>query len=104
MLKHIVMWKLKDSANGKSKQENAQELKSRLEALVGQIEVLRSLEVGINDLYTDASYDMVLTTTFANEADMKAYATNPLHVAVSNFCKTIRETRVTVDYFFDENA
>ncbi len=103
------MWKLKDSANGKSKQENAQELKSRLEALVGKIDVLRSLEVGINDLYTDASYtdasyDMVLTTTFDNEADMKAYATNPLHVAVSNFCKTIRESRVTVDYFFDEKA
>lgn len=98
MIKHIVMWKFKDSANGKTKQENALEMKAKLENLVGKIDVLRSLEVGSNELYTDASYDMVLTTTFDNEADMKAYADHPLHVEVSTFCKSIRLSRVTVDY------
>ncbi len=99
MIKHIVMWKFKDSTNGKSKTENALEMKAKLENLVGEIDVLRSLEVGINDLYTDASYDMVLTTTFDSEADMKIYASHPLHVDVSNFCKSIRTSRVTVDYY-----
>lgn len=98
MIKHIVMWKFKDSANGKTKQENALEMKAKLENLVGKIDVLRSLEVGSNELHTDASYDMVLTTTFDNEADMKAYAAHPLHVEVSTFCKSIRLARVTVDY------
>lgn len=99
MIKHIVMWKFKDSANGKSKTENALEMKAKLENLVGKIDVLRSLEVGINDLYTDASYDMVLTTTFDSEDDIKNYAADPLHVEVSNFCKSIRTSRVTVDYY-----
>lgn len=99
MIKHIVMWKFKDSANGKSKTENALEMKAKLENLVGKIDVLRSLEVGINDLYTDASYDMVLTTTFDSEYDIKNYAADPLHVEVSNFCKSIRTSRVTVDYY-----
>lgn len=93
------MWKFKDSANGKTKKENMLEMKARLESLVGQIAELRSLEVGINDIYSDASYDIVLITTFDNEAAMKAYAINPLHVAVSTFCKSVRESRVTVDFY-----
>ncbi|MBO5974624.1 MAG: Dabb family protein [Paludibacteraceae bacterium] len=98
MLKHIVMWKLKESANGKTKEENALLLKEKLEALVGEIAELRSLEVGINAIESDASYDIVLTTTFDNEADLKSYAVNPKHVLVSDFCSSIRESRVVVDY------
>ena len=98
MLKHIVMWKLKESANGKTKEENALLLKEKLEALVGEIAELRSLEVGINAIESDASYDIVLTTTFDNEADLKSYAVNPRHVLVSDFCSSIRESRVVVDY------
>lgn len=98
MLKHIVMWKLKEHANGKTKKENALLLKEKLENLVGEIDELRSLEVGINVIETEASYDLVLTTTFDNEADLKSYATNPKHVLVSEFCSSIRESRVVVDY------
>ena len=98
MLKHIVMWKLKESANGKTKEENALLLKEKLEALVGEIAELRSLEVGINAIESNASYDIVLTTTFDKEADLKSYAVNPKHVLVSDFCSSIRESRVVVDY------
>jgi hypothetical protein len=99
MLKHIVMWKLKEVANGKTKKENALLLKEKLESLVGEIAELRSLEVGVNDIESDASYDVVLTTTFDCEADLKSYAVNPKHVLVSEFCGSIRESRVVVDYF-----
>ena len=37
MLKHIVMWKFKDFAEGKSKIENAQWMKEHLESLIGVI-------------------------------------------------------------------
>lgn len=93
------MWKLKDSANGKTKAENALILKEKLEALVGEISVLRSLEVGVNALSDGGAYDLVLITTFDNEDDLKTYANDPKHVKVSEFCQTIRETRVVVDYF-----
>ncbi|MBO7255630.1 MAG: Dabb family protein [Paludibacteraceae bacterium] len=100
MIKHIVMWKFKDFANGKSKLENAMEMKSKLESLVGEIDVLRSLEVGINNINSESSYDMVLTTTFDNENNMKSYAKHPSHLKVSEFCKSIRISRVCVDYYF----
>lgn len=92
------MWKLKESANGKTKKENALLLKEKLENLVGEIAELRSLEVGINAIDSEASYDLVLSTTFDNEEDLKSYANNPKHVLVSEFCGSIRESRVVVDY------
>ena len=48
MLKHIVMWRFIDGANGKSKKEHALWVKENLEALVGVIPEIRSLEVGVN--------------------------------------------------------
>ena len=49
MLKHIVMWKLKEFAEGKTKAENALIMKENLERLVGIVPEIISLQVGIND-------------------------------------------------------
>ena len=59
MVKHIVMWKIQ-GVNGQSKEETAQEIKRTLEDLNGKIEGLIHLEVGIDFLQSDASYDVVL--------------------------------------------
>ena len=48
MIKHIVLWRLKDHAMGASKKENAEKLKSLLEALRDTIKEIKHLEVGIN--------------------------------------------------------
>ena len=48
MLKHIVVWKLKDFAEGASKDENAHKMKALLEGLKKKIKVIKTLEVGIN--------------------------------------------------------
>ena len=58
MVKHIVMWKIQ-GVNGQSKEETAQEIKRTLEDLNGKIEGLIHLEVGIDFLQSDASYDVV---------------------------------------------
>ena len=47
MLRHIVMWKLKDFADGKSRSENAQKAKEMLEALSGVVKEIKGIDVGI---------------------------------------------------------
>lgn len=99
MLKHIVMWKLKESALGKSNAENAQILKERLENLVGKITEIRSLQVGINVKKSDMAYDAVLVSAFENEEALETYKKHPEHMKVSAFCKEIRESRTFVDFY-----
>ena len=77
-LKHIVMWRLQDFAEGRSKAENARWMKEHLEALVGQIPELLSAEVGINIKESEASYDAVLTATFRSLAELETYTNQRL--------------------------
>lgn len=98
MLKHIVMWKLKSEAEGKTKAENALWLKQHLEALLGIVPSLRSMEVGINVKESESAYDAVLISTFDNQEGLEAYKVHPAHLQISGYCKKIREGRVEVDY------
>ena len=58
MIKHIVLWKLKDEANGLSKNENAKAIKQKLESLKDKIEGLVNIEVGIDFLHSAESADL----------------------------------------------
>ena len=87
MLKHIVMWKLKEFAEGKTKAENAQFMKENLERLVGIIPEIKSLQVGINEKISDMAYDAVLISTFEDAEALARYKEHPEHVKVSNYCK-----------------
>ena len=98
MLKHIVMWRFVDGAEGKSKEEHALWMKEHLEALVGVVPQIRTLEVGINCCQSETSYDAVLISTFDNKEAMEQYKVHPAHVAVSEYCKKVRESRVDIDY------
>lgn len=95
MIKHIVMWKFKEG-----EQENMLIFRDRLLALRGQIPEIRAMEVGINCNPSDRSYDAVLVSEFDSLDALKAYSVNPLHVEVSKFCKSIRESSVSCDYEF----
>lgn len=98
MLKHIVMWKFKDEAEGHSKAENCVLVKKQLEALPALIPVIRSLEVGINVVPATMAWDMVLVTEFASKEDLDLYAMHPEHVKVSEYVGKVRTDRAVVDY------
>lgn len=100
MIKHIVMWKLKDVAEGKTKAENAETMKKLLEDLPSKIDELKSAEVGINILEgnEDAICDVVLTVSCSNEKDLQAYAVHPDHQKVVSFIKKVVNERRVVDY------
>jgi heme-degrading monooxygenase HmoA len=91
MITHIVFFKIKDPHNVKKASEVLQGLK-------GKIPQLRHLEVGIDILHSDRSYDIALVTKFDSLEDMKAYQTHPVHEEVSNYMVSVRESSVTVDY------
>lgn len=91
------MWKFRRDLE-ETPEQIALEMKSRLEALVGRIDGLLRAEVGVNIKETASSYDAVLTADFPSFETMEAYKVHPLHVAVSDYCKSRRLERVDVDY------
>ena len=96
MIKHVVMWKFKPGT-----EKEASEFLQALRDLDGKIPELRSMEIGRNE---GSAYncDAVLITTFDDFEGLHAYATNPLHVAASSLCKSIRVSRHAVDFVIDE--
>ena len=98
MFKHIVIWKLKDFAEGASKAENAQKIKALLERLKPKIKQIKHLEVGIDMSNTESSYDVVLYTEFDSSQDHEAYQNHPEHVSAADFVGKVRLERILVDY------
>ncbi len=101
MIKHVVMWKLKNVAEGASREQNAKKMKHDLEALKKKISVIRHIEVGINAVPSDAACDVVLISEFATEKDLDAYQKHPEHLKIADFVGKVRESRAVVDYQTD---
>ena len=98
MIKHIVMWKLKDYAEGATKQENILKVKSLLEALPEKIDFIREMQVNINVNPKESMYDAVLISAFDSLEDVERYRVHPEHKKISSFVALIREGRASVDY------
>lgn len=98
MIKHIVMWKLRETAEGNDRAHNALLAKAKLEALAGRIPGLLKIEVGINFCEEDAAADIVLYSEFTDRAALDAYQVHPEHEAVKTFVMAIKSARHMVDY------
>jgi hypothetical protein len=100
MIKHIVMWKLKDFAEGGTKAENARKIKQLLEGLKDSIKEIRRVEVGLNISAIESidAFDVVLNIEFDNVEDLKAYQKHPEHLRVGDFIGKVRLERKVVDY------
>jgi hypothetical protein len=83
MVKHIILWTLKDELSKEEKETVKQGIKEGLEGLAGQIPGLTEIHVNINGLET-SNADLMLDSTFTDEAALKAYSVHPLHVAVAD--------------------
>ena len=95
MVKHIVMFKLTGTAE--ERRHVAQQFKAALEALPQVIDVLQSIEVGINENAAE-TWDVVLTAIVPTMADVDTYARHPAHVAAAGLLAGHREARACVDY------
>ena len=97
MIKHIVMWKLKDEAHGNDKATNAKLIKEKLEALSGKIEGLLKIEVGI-DFLGGGNFDVALYSELRKKEDLEIYQNHPLHQAVLPFIREAVIDRKAVDF------
>ena len=95
MVKHIVMFKLKGTAE--ERRAVAMQFKAALEALPAQIDVLESIEVGLNENPAE-DWDVVLTAIVPTLADVETYARHPAHVAAAGLLVGHRVDRACVDY------
>lgn len=95
MVKHIVSFKLTGSSD--ERRAVAEAFKTALMALPEQIDVLESMEVGINE--NPAEYwDVVLTAIVPTMADVETYAKHPAHVAAAGLLAGHKADRACVDY------
>nr|WP_302595926.1 Dabb family protein [uncultured Cellulosilyticum sp.] len=99
MIKHIVMWQVKEHEIHGSKEEVISKMKVALEGLKGKIEGLLEIEVGGNFNTTDSAYDVVLYSTFTNKEALVGYQNHPLHVAIGQeLVRQVAINRAVVDY------
>lgn len=98
MVKHIVMWRLKDPAPGRTRMQDALEIKRLLEDLAGRIPGLVTVEVGINELPGEDAAELVLYSEFDSYETLRVYAEHPAHVEVAAKVKQLRSERRVIDY------
>lgn len=94
MIKHIVCFKLKD--NSAEECEKAAEI---LKSMKGNVPLLRDIEVGVDFLHSERSYDIILQVTLDDEKALEEYQNDPYHCSViKKHMHAVREASVAVDY------
>jgi heme-degrading monooxygenase HmoA len=98
MIKHIVMWKLKDHAEGADRAANAARMKALLDGCRDIVPGIVEFEVALARPGLEATYDVVLYSVFIDKAALDAYQDHPQHVAVKPFIGAVRLERQCMDY------
>ena len=98
MIRHIVMWKLKDRAAGADRSANAAKMKALLTGCRDIVPGIVEFEVALAQPGLEATYDVVLYSLFRDRAALDAYQDHPTHVAVKPFIGAVRLERQCMDY------
>lgn len=93
MITHIVFFKLKDGS-----EENVARAAQVLKDMEGKIEVLKSIEVGIDVLHSERSYDIALITKFESMEALEVYQVHPVHKKIIEYMLQVREASISVDF------
>ncbi len=98
MLKHIVVWKIKEGVEGRTRQESALKFKQMLDALPPHIPEILEFEVGLPADEGENIGDISLYSAFKDVAALKAYQEHPEHLKVIAYAKTVIAERRVSDY------
>ena len=99
MVKHIVLFKLKETLSQEEKLKVMNDFKAAIEALPAKIGFIRHIFVGLNANSAE-KWDICLDSEFDTLADVNAYAVHPDHVAAAGLLKEVKADRACVDYEF----
>lgn len=98
MVKHIILWKLKDELSAEQKESVKQGIKTGLEGLRGVVPGLVDIRVRINGL-PSSNADVMLDSTLADVEALKGYAVHPAHVEVANTkVRPFTQVRMCLDF------
>lgn len=98
MVKHIILWQLKEELKGDEKEAVKAGIKAGLEGLAGQIPGLVDIKVQIECL-ASSNVDVMLDSTFVDAEALKTYANHPAHVNVAdNQVRPYTKTRACMDF------
>lgn len=98
MVKHIILWQLKQDLGGKSKKEVLNGIKNSLEGLYGKIPGLLNISVEISPL-SSSNADVMLDCELTDENALKEYQAAPEHIkAADTYVRPYTETRVCMDF------
>ena len=98
MVRHVILWCLKDTLTNEEKTKVKLEAKEHLEALKGKIEGLIDIKVNINPLPT-SNAEMMLDSAFESADALSKYAVHPEHVAVADgYVRPYTKSRSCMDY------
>ena len=98
MVKHVIIWNLKDEFSDEEKLVIKHNAKQNLEALVGKIDGLVDLKIQTEFLSTSTG-EMMLDSTFVDFDALRAYATHPLHQESANrYVRPFTASRSCVDF------
>ena len=98
MVKHVILWTLKDEFDAEEKERIKAGIKEGLEGLKGKIRGLLEVQVNTNGLPSSTA-DLMLDTTFESAEALKGYSTHPEHVAVADSkVRPFTATRACLDY------
>ncbi len=94
MIKHIVCFKLKDNSS-----EQCQKAKEVLLSMKDNVPQIRDIEVGVDFLGSERSYDIILQVVLESAAELENYQNDPYHCSVvKTYMHAVREASVAVDY------
>lgn len=98
MVKHVILWTLKAEFSPEQKVAIKADIKRELEALAGRIPGLVDIKVNVDPL-ASSNADLMLDSSFEDEAALKGYAVHPAHVAAADgFVSPFIATRLCLDF------
>lgn len=102
MVKHIILWKLKEELSEEEKQQVKTEIKAGLEGLQGKIPGLVSIQVQTERLGS-SNADLMLDSLFTDEEALKGYSVHPAHVEVADTkVRPYAQIRMCLDFEQEE--
>ena len=84
MVKHIILWQLKDELTDAQKAEVKADIKAGLEGLKGVVPGLEEIHVQIEGL-ASSNADLMLDSTLVDEEALKGYAVHPDPLPMKQF-------------------
>lgn len=98
MVKHVILWQLKEELSDAEKEEVKKGIKEGLEGLSGKVPGLLEIHVQTESL-ASSNADVMLDCSFESEEALKGYAVHPEHVKVADSAvRPYTKTRVCMDY------